>query len=412
MRIACGLRQALLHINMESTDANTLRSWRSIRALLALGLGGFAIGTGEFVIMGLLPEVAHDTGVSIATAGHLISAYALGVVLGAPLLAVIAAGWPRRMLLVGLAGFYAFASFAVALMPNYWTIAVARFASGFPHGTYFGVASLVAATLAPPGRRGQAVGFIMLGLSIAILAGAPLATWLGQQFGWRMAYAFVGTCALLAALLIRGWVPWSAPATNTSPMRELGALARPQVWLTLGIVAIGFGGMFCVFSYIKPTLVQVTGLDMAQIPLAMALFGLGSVGGNLVGARLADRALMKTIGGLMVYSAVLLACFGSLVQYLPTALAGVFLLGGVSALAPAMQIRLMDVAGDAQTLAAALNHSAFNFANAMGALLGGTLVAAGMSWTSLGTVGALLPIGGLLIVAASLAQQRRTAIAA
>lgn len=396
---------------MQTTHANTLRSGRSIRALLALGLGGFAIGTGEFVIMGLLPEVAADTGVSIAEAGSLISAYAFGVMLGAPLLAVLAAGWPRRMLLVSLAAFYAVANIIVALMPGFWTIALARFASGFPHGTYFGVASLVAATLAPPGRRGQAVGFVMLGLSIAIFAGAPLATWLGQQFGWRIAYFFVGACALLAAALIRAWVPWSAPATNASPIRELGALARPQVWLTLGIAAIGFGGMFCVFSYIKPTLVQVTGLGMAQIPMAMALFGLGSIGGNLVGARLADRALMKTIGGIMVYAAVLLASFGTLVQYVPTALAGVFLLGGVSALAPAMQIRLMDVAGDAQTLAAALNHSAFNFANAMGAFLGGMLVAAGMSWTSLGSVGALLPIAGLLIVALSLAQQRRSTVA-
>ncbi len=380
---------------------------RSIRALVALAVGGFAIGTGEFVIMGLLPNVARDIGVSIPDAGDLISAYALGVTIGAPALAVLVAGWPRRTLLMALAALYALTNFATALMPGYWTIGLARFASGFPHGTYFGVASLVAATIAPPGQRGRAVGFVMLGLSIAILAGAPFATWLGQQFGWRAGFVFVGVCALVAAGLIRGWVPYFPPIAGASPMRELGALARPQVWLTLGIAGIGFGGMFCVFSYIKPTLIELTGLDASRIPFVLALFGLGCVIGNLVGARLADRALMKTMGGILVYAAVLLAGFGLLVQYVPTALVGVFLLGGIVALGPAMQIRLMDVAGEAQTLAAALNHSAFNFANALGAWLGGAVIAAGWGWASLGQVGVLLSLGGLVMLGLSLLHRRR-----
>ncbi len=383
-------------------------SVRTIRALLALGVGGFAIGTGEFVIMGLLPDVARDTGVDIPQAGGLISAYALGVTIGAPVLAVLAAGWPRRTLLIALAALYAVANFATALMPGYWAIAVSRFISGFPHGTFFGVASLVAATLAPPGQRGRAVGFVMLGLSIAILAGAPLATWLGQHFTWRAAYLFVTACALLAMFLVRFWVPYFPPVAGASPLRELGALARPQVWLTLGVAGIGFGGMFCVFSYIKPTLVEVSGLDVARVPLALSLFGVGCVVANLVGARLADRALMKTIGGILVYAIVLLAGFGALVHHVPTALAGVFLLGGVVALGPAMQIRLMDVAGDAQTLAAALNHSAFNFANALGAWLGGIAIAAGLGWTSLGWVGVLLSAGGLAMLGISVVRERRT----
>ena len=378
--------------------------------MVALAVGSFAIGTGEFVIMGLLPDVARDIGVSIPDAGDLISAYALGVVIGAPTLAVLAARWPRRTLLIALAAFYGVANIAVACMPGYWSLAAARFASGFPHGTYFGVASLVAATLAPQGRRSEAVGYVMLGLSIAILAGAPLATWLGQTFGWRAAYVFVGLCAFLAAALVRGCVPYFPPIADASPMREIGALRNPQVWLTLGIAGIGFGGMFCVFSYIKPTLLQVTHLDVSWIPWAMAVFGCGCVLGNLFGPRLADRALMKTIGGILVYSAVLLVLFGVLVQYVPTALIGLFLLGGVGVLAPALQVRLMDVAGDAQTLAAALNHSAFNFANALGAWLGGVVIILGLGWTSLGWVGALLAVGGMVILGVSILRQRRASV--
>lgn len=393
---------------MTNTPENSLYSPRMLRALIALGLGGFAIGTGEFVIMGLLPEVAHDLGVSIPQAGDLISSYALGVMLGAPLLAVLAASWPRRRLLTSLIVFYALTTVIIVLMPGFWSIAVARFASGFPHGPFFGVAALVAATMAPPKRRGQAIGFVLLGLTLAILAGAPLATWIGQLYGWRMAYLCVSACALLAAGLIHVWVPELHADPDARPMRELGALARPQVWFTLAIAGIGFGGMFCVFSYIKPTLVHVTGLDVAYVPAMMALFGLGAVVGNLIGARLADRALNKTIGGALLYATLLLACFGTLMAYLPTAAVGIFLLGGVGAMTPAMQLRLMHVAGDAQTLAAALNHSAFNFANAMGAWLGGSLVAAGVSWNLLGSFGAVLPACGLVILVFALLQQKRT----
>ncbi|MDB6063368.1 MAG: major facilitator superfamily 1 [Verrucomicrobiaceae bacterium] len=377
-----------------------------LRAVLALGVGGFSIGTGEFVIMGLLPEVARDVGVTIPEAGHLISAYALGVVIGAPVLAVLAARWPRRALLIALMGFYALANFATALVPGYFVVGMMRFASGLPHGTYFGVAALVAAALAPPNQRARAVGFVMLGLTTAMLLGVPLAAWLGQQFGWRAAFVLVGSIALLASLLICYGVPDLPVHADASPMRELGALARPQVWLTLAIAGIGFGGMFCVYSYIKPTLIEVSGLTIAELPLVLALFGCGGVVGNLIGARLADRALMPTIGGALVYSAVLLASFGTLAQFVPTAMLGVFLLGTLVSLGPALQIRLMDVAGDAQTLAAALNHSAFNFANALGAWLGGLAIIAGWGWTSLGWVGALLSIGGLVVFAASLALQR------
>ena len=379
------------------------------RALWALGVGGFSIGTGEFVMMGLLPEVARDVGVTIPAAGHLISAYALGVVIGAPVLAVLGARWPRRTLLVALMAFYALANFATALMPGFPAVGAMRFASGLPHGTYFGVAALVAAGLGPPQQRARAVGMVMMGLTLATLAGVPLATWLGQLLGWRAAFVFVGAVAILAMFLIRRGVPDLPAASGASPMRELGALRRPQVWLTLAIAGIGFGGMFCVFSYIKPTLTEVTGIGLSHVPLVLSLFGFGSVAGNLIGSRLADRALMPTVGGLLVYSALLLAAFGPLAHRVPTAALGVFLLGTIVAIAPALQIRLMDVAGEAQTLAAALNHSAFNFANALGAWLGGLAIAAGWGWTSTGQVGALLALGGLVVFGVSFAVDRRTA---
>ncbi|NML18721.1 MFS transporter [Azohydromonas caseinilytica] len=378
-------------------------------AVVALGVGGFAIGTGEFVIMGLLPEVARDLGVSIPQAGHVISAYALGVVLGAPVLAVLAAGWPRRTLLLALMALFALGNFASALAPGYLSLNLLRFIAGLPHGTYFGVAALVAAALAPPERRASAVGLVMSGLTSATLVGVPIAAWLGQHVGWRAAFVLVGAIAVLACVLVRRGVPDLPAAQGASPLRELGALAKPQVWLTLGIGAIGFGGMFAVFSYIKPTLIEVAGLSIDAMPLMLALFGIGMVVGNLVGSRLADKSLRGTIAALLVWNAVVLGSFAFTAGQPVTASISVFLIGTIVAIAPALQIRLMDVAGEAQTLSAALNHSAFNIANALGAWLGGVAIAAGLGWTSTGWVGTALALGGMLMFAASLLQERRAA---
>jgi DHA1 family inner membrane transport protein len=368
---------------------------RLLQAVLALALGGFSIGTGEFVIMGLLPEVARDLGTSIPQAGHVISAYALGVVIGAPALAVLAAGWGRRALLIALMAAYAIGNFGSALAPGYLSLNVLRFLSGLPHGTYFGVAALVAASLAPPGRRARAVGLVMLGLTGATLAGVPIASALGQHFGWRAAFVFVGAIAVLAVALLRLAVPHVPAAHGASPMRELQALRNKHVWLTLGIGAIGFGGMFAVFSYIKPILTEVAGLPLARVPLVLALFGTGMVAGNVVGARLADRSLMRTIGGLLAWSVLVLAGFAFAAQHVASAAAATLLLGTIVAIGPALQIRLMDVAGEAQTLAAALNHSAFNMANALGAWLGGLTISAGWGWTSPAWVGVLLAFAGM-----------------
>lgn len=368
-----------------------------LKAVFALGMGGFSIGIGEFVIMGLLPDAAADLGVSIPTAGHLISAYAIGVVVGAPVLAVLCARVPRRTLLMLLMLIYALGNFVSAIAPAYGSMMLMRFFSGLPHGTYFGVAALVAAHLAPPGKRAQAVGLVMLGLTTATLVGVPIAAGLGQWLGWRAAFVLVGLIALVAVGLVRVWIPNLRASEGASPWRELSALKRKQVWLTLGIAGIGFGGMFSVFSYVKPTLMNLAGLPEAGVPIVLALFGLGMVAGNLVGARLADRALMPTIGGLLVWSGAVLAVFCFTAHNIWLGSFNVLLVGTAVALGPALQIRLMDVAGEAQTLAAALNHSAFNLANALGAWLGGITISMGFGWESTGWVGMLLALGGLLI---------------
>jgi DHA1 family inner membrane transport protein len=376
-------------------------------AIVSMGVGGFAIGTGEFVIMGLLPEVAGDLGVTIPQAGHVISAYALGVVIGAPVLAVLGAHWPRRTLLVTLMALFSIGNFASAMAPGYLSMNLLRFVAGLPHGAFFGVSALVAASLAPPDRRASAVGLVMSGLTSATLFGVPLAAWLGQHLGWRAAFVLVGGIAAVAVVLVRRYVPNLPAATGASPLRELGALAKPQVWLTLGIGAVGFGGMFSVFSYIKPLLTDVTGMSIDAVPLVLGLFGLGMVVGGLVGSRLADKSLMRTIAGVLVWTTVVLGGIVFTAPYVVAISINVFLVGTIVAIAPALQIRLMDVAGDAQTLAAALNHSAFNIANALGAWLGGVAIAAGLGWTSTGWVGVLLSFGGMAVFAASIWQMRR-----
>jgi len=373
----------------------------------ALAVGGFAIGTGEFVIMGLLPEVARSLGVTIPQAGHVISAYALGVVIGAPLLAVLTAHWPRRGLLVALMALFALGNLASAAAPGYLSLNLLRFLAGTPHGTYFGVASLVVASLVPPGRRAQAVGLMMLGLTGATLVGVPVAAWLGQHWGWRSAFVLVGLIALLACGLIHRALPDLPAPRGASPLRELGALRNAQVWLTLGTGAIGFGGLFAVFSYVKPLLLEVTGLSLGAVPLVLALFGVGMIVGNLLGARLADKALLPTIGGVLVWSALVLLAVHWTAPHTMAVSLNVLLVGTAVALAPALQIRLMDVAGEAQALAAALNHSAFNLANALGAWLGGLAIAAGWGWTATGAVGAGLAVAGLGVFGIALWLARR-----
>ena len=325
------------------------------------------------------------------------------------MIAVVGARLSRLRLLLVLMGLFAAGNLASALAPSFAGLVVLRFVSGLPHGAYFGVAALVAAGMAPPDGRARAIGRVMLGLTVATLVGTPAATWAGQALGWRTAFAVVGALGLLTVVLVTLCVPRDQPKPGASPLRELGALREPQVWLTLAIGATGFGGMFAVFSYITPTLIEVSGIPESGVPFVLCIFGAGMIAGNIVGPKLADRALLPTIAGLLAWNIVVLALFTVAVRQPVTAVVGVFLIGTGFAVVPTLQTRLMDVGKDAQTLAAALNHSAFNIANALGAWLGGVAIAAGFGWTSTGWVGVLLGLVGSAVFALSMLIERKTA---
>ncbi|WP_246662691.1 MFS transporter [Rhizobium sp. P44RR-XXIV] len=375
---------------------------------LALAVGSFGIGTGEFVIMGLLPNVADTFGVTTPEAGHVISAYALGVVVGAPVIAVLAAKMARRTLLLLMMAIFAAGNISSAFAPTYTSFAALRFITGLPHGAYFGVAALVAASMVPVHRRVRAVGQVMLGLTIATLVGTPIATFLGQILEWRAAFMMVGGVGLVTMLLIALFLPKDKVEEGASITRELGALKRVQIWLTLGIAAVGFGGMFSIFSYVATTTTQVAGLGAGMVPVVLALFGIGMNVGNIVGSRLGDISIKGTIGGMMIFNIIAMTLF-SLTAANPIMLCVcVFLIGCGFAACPAVQTRLMDVAADAQTLAAASNHSAFNIANALGAWLGGMVIAWGFTAAATGYVGAVLSVAGLAIFAVSVGLERRT----
>ena len=364
--------------------------------LLALAMGGFAIGVTEFAAMSVLPDFAAGLGVDEPTAGHVISAYAAGVVVGAPILAVLGARLPRWLLLIGFMALFAVGNALSALAPTYEWMLAFRFLSGIPHGAYFGVAALVAASLVPLRLRTRAVSTILLGLTVATVIGVPIATAVSHAFGWRWTFAIVSVLAVVTMALVALFAPRDPAHADASPLRELGALKRGQVWLTLGVGAIGFGGMFAVYAYLASTLTAVTGVGPEVLPWVFAMFGLGMMSGNLLGAWAADRYGMTAAGGLLLWSAAALALYPFAAPHLWAMLIVVFLIGG-GGLGSILQTRLMDVAGDAQTLAAALNHSAFNTANAIGPLLGGMAVAAGWGWTSTGWVGVALSLGGFAV---------------
>jgi DHA1 family inner membrane transport protein len=296
---------------------------------------------------------------------------------------------------------FALGNLLSALSPTYGWMLVFRFFSGLPHGAYFGIATLVAASLVPTEKRTQAVGRVLLGLTVATIVGVPLANWMGRVYGWRLAFVAVAALALLCAILIALYAPRDRTVAGASPLRELGALKRSQVWLALATGAIGFGGVFAVYTYLGSTLIDITHVSAATAALVFSVFGVGMTVGNLVVPRFADRALMPTAGALLAGSAVVLAIYPFAAANFWTMSADVFLIGIGGALATVLQTRLMDVAGDAQGLAAALNHSAFNVANALGPWLGGLAIAAGFGLASTGYVGSALAVGGLAAWAVS-----------
>ena len=366
--------------------------------LFALAVGGFAIGTTEFATMSVLPFMAAGLGIDEPTAGHLISAYALGVVAGAPLIAVLGARFSRRTLLLGLMLFFALAHIGTVMAPDYRTMLLFRFLSGLPHGAYFGVGALVAAAMVPDSKRAQAVGLMMTGLTVATTVGVPFTSWLAQAVGWRVVFAVVAVLALLTVVLVARFLPKTRmQGGGGSPLKELSALTNRQIWLTLSIGAIGFGGMFAIYTYMASTLTEVTGVSAKAVPLVLGLFGVGMTLGNLIVPRLAGKQPMLGVAGLLVWSAVMLALYPFAVHNIYYLCVLVVLIGMGGAIGTILQIRLMDVAKDAQTLAAALNHSAFNAANALGPFLGGLAISAGFGWASTGWVGCGLALAGLLM---------------
>lgn len=378
--------------------------------LFALAIGAFAIGTTEFATMSLLPYFAPELGIDAPTAGHVISAYALGVVVGAPLITVAAARMPRRALLLWLMGSFALFNGLCAFAPSYGWMMVLRFLSGLPHGAYFGIAALVAVSLVPENRRTQAVGRMFLGLTVATIIGVPMANWLGHAVGWRWGFALVAATSILTVILIALYAPSTPADPKASPLRELSALRHAQVWMTLAIGAIGFGGLFAVYTYLADILLEVTHVSPEVVPLVLGVFGVGMTAGNLVIPKFADRALMPTAGGLLLFSVASLLLFSFSIESVWTITPVVFLVGVGGALGTVLQTRLMDVAHHAQGLAAALNHSAFNTANALGPFLGGLALSHGYGWHAPGWVGALLALGGFVLWMISMAMDRRSAL--
>lgn len=383
---------------------------RLVLFFVSLAVGGFAIGTTEFATMSILPLIEHDFDISKATAGIAVSAYALGVVVGAPIIIVLSARIARKPLLIGLMISFALGHIASAAAPDFTWFCLFRFVSGFPHGAYFGLAALVAASSVSIKRQTRAVGYVMLGLTTATIVGVPVATWFAEWLGWRAAYLLVAGLALTAAGSITFFVPYTGTVSGTNPLRELSALKRIDVWLTLAIGAIGFGGVFAIYAYLSSTLDVVTGLSDTWIPLVLGVFGAGMTAGNIVIPRFADHARMPTAGVTLAGSMLVMGLFYFAVLSVPAVTVAVFLLGFGTALATVLQTRLMDVAGPAQNLAAALNHVAFNIANAIGPLLAGLAFAYGLGLRFSGVVGAGLAIIGLLFWLLAWWRSRMTAL--
>ncbi|WP_456789057.1 MFS transporter [Cellulomonas sp. P5_C5] len=377
----------------------TLSPARARAALFALALGGFGIGTTEFATMGLLPEIAGDLGVSIPVAGHAITAYALGVVIGAPTLAALGARLDRRRLLLLLMVAFTVGNVLSAFAPSMGWLVLARFLAGLPHGAYFGVGAVMGTAVVGPERRGRAVAAMMAGLTVACAVGVPLSAILGQAVGWRWAFVGVGVLGLITLAALHAWTPSLPSPPGTTVRTELAALRNRRLWIAFGAGAVGFGGMFAVYSYVKPLLTDVTGLGLGLVPLVLALYGIGMTIGTVVGGRLADRSVLGTVIGSMIATIVVLVAIALVGAYPVPAVLALVLLGVTSqVLGLSLQTRLMDVSPAAPSLGAALCHSALNLGNAAGAFAGGLVIAAGFGYLAPAWVGAGLTAVGLVVV--------------
>ncbi|MER5843015.1 MFS transporter [Streptomyces prasinus] len=367
-------------------------------ALLALAVVAFGIGTTEFATMGLLPQIADGVGVSVPHAGNLVSAYALGVVVGAPLLTGIGARIPHKRLLLLLAGLFVVGNAASALAPDFGLLFAARFLAGLPHGALFGVGAVVASRLVAPGRAARAVSKMFLGLTVANIIGVPASTALGQQLGWRSAYWAVTAIGLVALLMLACFVPHQPRGRQSGIRTELRAMGNRQVAIGMAVAVVGFGGFFAVYSYLVPMLTNLTGMSDSSTTLVLALYGVGMTLGTLIAGPLTDRALRPTLYAGLALLAAALVTFYFTVHSLVPALVTITFIGAMGSLITTpVQMLLMAKAKDAPTMAAASNHSAFNLANAGGAWIGGLVISAGWGWAAPSLAGAALALVGLAL---------------
>jgi len=379
-------------------------------ALYALAAGAFGIGVTEFVIMGLLLEVGADFGVSIQAAGLLISGYALGVVVGAPLLTAMSSRWPRKTVLLGLMLIFTIGNAACALAPSYEVLMAARVLTALAHGSFFGVGSVVATGLVAPNRRASAIAVMFTGLTVANVLGVPFGTWLGQAFGWRATFWAVTAVGVVALAVIRLAVPRDPAAPQAADWRaDLAAIGRRPVLLGLLTTVLGYAGVFAVFTYIAPLLTQLAGFEKSAVSPILLVFGGGLVAGNLIGGKLADRRLVATVlGSLIVLAAVLGAMSFALHSRVPAVLfVGLLGASAFATVAPLQTWVLERAAGAGESLASSFNIAAFNLGNALGAWLGGLVIAQGFGLGAIPWVAALLPLGALGVAGLALRLERQ-----
>ncbi|WP_028563731.1 MFS transporter [Paenibacillus pinihumi] len=376
-------------------------------SLISLTVGAFAIGMTEFVIMGILPNVADDLGVSISAAGQLITMYALGVAVGAPILTVLTRKIPQKKLLLFLMGLFIFGNVMAVVAPNYSILMVARLITALTHGTFFGVGAVIASNLVHPDRRAGAVSLMMAGLTIANIIGVPIGTFIGQNMGWRASFAAIAIMGVVTMIGIIIFIPKLKQEKAAGIMQQISELVNPRLLIFLLIAVLGNAGLFAVFTYITPLLVQVTGFAEHSVTWILILFGVGVTIGNLIGGKLADWKLMPALLGIYFTICVLLTLFTFTVYNPIAAVITIFLWGAASfAVFPGMQVRIMSLAQSAPALASTTSHSAGNLGNATGAFIGG-LVITHMSLTALPWVGAILVGLALLLGIACLMWDRK-----
>jgi MFS transporter, DHA1 family, inner membrane transport protein len=366
--------------------------------LLALAISAFAIGTTEFVIMGLLPDVARDLAVSIPSAGLLVTGYALGVAVGAPLLAVLTSKLPRKLALQLLMAVFIVGNVLCAVAPDYSLLMVARVVTSFAHGSFFGIGAVVAASLVPAEKRASAIALMFTGLTLANVLGVPFGTFIGQEFGWRSTFWIVAGLGVASFAGVAALVPNRHDVAPVGLGREVRVLKDPQVWLALAMTVLGFGGVFIVFTYIAPILEQVGGFSPHGVTLVLVLFGVGLTVGNTLGGRLADRALMPSLMGILIALAVVMAVFAKTSHHQVAAIVTIFFWGiAAFATVPPLQTRMVEKARHAPNLASTLNIGAFNVGNALGAWLGGAVLARGFGLDALPWVAAAVALLALAV---------------